>query len=180
MKFWGKNVTNSPPYHLYLINFWSFLINLKLRSFKLSFRDLKTPNLGLYQRGRRSRKKECHEEGSNSRELGGQLRKLTTKPTVLDRQCELIYLRIWWLFKIGLREWNFFGVKEFFFMNFDSKKGCKNEFEDNNEKSCSRFKNKVSLKIDFGADWTHESISTAWELNLIFLSYFLRKMLIVW
>ena len=29
----------------------------------------------------------------------------------------------------------FFGVKEFFFVNFDFKSGCKNEYEDNNEKS---------------------------------------------
>ena len=58
-----------------------------------------------------------------------------------------------WLIKIGLRKWNFFGVKEFFLVNFYVKNGCKNEFEDNNDKSCSRFKN-----------WTHESIPTAWEL----------------
>ena len=32
---------------------------------------------------------------------------------------------------------NFFGAKEFFYMNFDFKKSCKNEFKDNNEKSCS-------------------------------------------
>ena len=27
-----------------------------------------------------------------------------------------------------------FGVKEFFFVDFDYKNGCKNEFQDNNEK----------------------------------------------
>ena len=32
---------------------------------------------------------------------------------------------------------------EIFFVNFDFEKGCKNEFEDNIEKSCSRFKNRV-------------------------------------
>ena len=37
----------------------------------------------------------------------------------------------------------FFGVKEFFFVNFYFKNGCKNELGDNNEKSCSRFKNRV-------------------------------------
>ena len=36
-----------------------------------------------------------------------------------------------------------FGVKEFFFVNFDIKNRYKNEFEDYNEKSCSRFKNRV-------------------------------------
>ena len=41
----------------------------------------------------------------------------------------------------------------------------KNEFEDNKQKSCSRFENRVPLKIDFRADWTHESIPTVWELN---------------
>ena len=59
----------------------------------------------------------------------------------------------------------FFGCQEFFFVNFDFKNGCKNEFEDNNEKSCGRFENRVPLKIDFRADWAHESIPTAWELN---------------
>ena len=29
----------------------------------------------------------------------------------------------------------FFGFKVFFFVNFDFKNGCENEFEDNNEKS---------------------------------------------
>ena len=45
-----------------------------------------------------------------------------------------------------------FCVKEFFFVNFDYKNGCKNEFEGKNEKSCSRFKNRVSVEIDFRAD----------------------------
>ena len=57
-------------------------------------------------------------------------------------------------------------------MNFDLKNGCKNEFEDNNEKSCSRLKNVVPLKIDFRADWTHESNPPALELikqNLLYL-----------
>ena len=59
----------------------------------------------------------------------------------------------------------FFGVKEFFFVNFDFKNGSKNEFEDNYEKSSSRFKNGVPLKIDYRADWTHKSIPTALELK---------------
>ena len=59
----------------------------------------------------------------------------------------------------------FFWCQGIFFVNFDFKNGCKNEFEDNNEKSCSRFKNRVPLKIDFRADWTHESNPTAWELT---------------
>ena len=46
----------------------------------------------------------------------------------------------------------FFGVEEFFFVNFNLKNGCNNEFEDDHEKSCSRFKNRVPLKIDFRAD----------------------------
>ena len=45
----------------------------------------------------------------------------------------------------------FFGVKEFFRMNLDFKNGCKNEFQDNNEKSCSWSRNKVPHKIDFKA-----------------------------
>ena len=42
---------------------------------------------------------------------------------------------------IGLRKSGFknelFDAKEFFYMNFDFKNGCKIEFDDNNEKSCS-------------------------------------------
>ena len=63
----------------------------------------------------------------------------------------------------------FFWRQRFFFVNFDFKNGCKNEFADNNEKSCSRFKNRVPiLKIDFRADWTHESNPTAWEVRHLF------------
>ena len=58
----------------------------------------------------------------------------------------------------------FFCCQGIFFVNFDFKNGCKNEFEDNNEISCSRFKIKAPpLKMDFRADWTNESIPTAWE-----------------
>ena len=39
----------------------------------------------------------------------------------------------------------FFGVKDFF-REFEFKNGRKNEFENNNEKSCGRFKNRVPLK----------------------------------
>ena len=59
----------------------------------------------------------------------------------------------------------FFWCPGFSFVNFDFKNGFKNEFEDDNEKLCRRFKNRVSHKIDFKADWTHESIPTAWELR---------------
>ena len=59
----------------------------------------------------------------------------------------------------------FFWCQGIFFVNFDFKNTCKNEFEDNNEKTCSRFKNESPLKIDFRADWTHESNPTAWELK---------------
>ena len=40
--------------------------------------------------------------------------------------------------------------RNFFFVNTDVKNGCKNEFEDNNEKSCSQFKNRVPLKSILG------------------------------
>ena len=47
----------------------------------------------------------------------------------------------------------FFSSKEFFYINFDFKNGCENEFKDNNEKSCSCSRNRVSHKIDFKAVW---------------------------
>ena len=59
----------------------------------------------------------------------------------------------------------FFWCQEIFFREFDFKNGCRNDFEDNNEKSCSPFKNKFPLKIDFRDDWTHESNPTACELR---------------
>ena len=48
---------------------------------------------------------------------------------------------------------------------YDFKNGCKNKNQGNNEKSWSWFKTKAPQKIDFGADGSHESHPTAWELN---------------
>ena len=45
----------------------------------------------------------------------------------------------------------FFGFKEFTFGNFDFQNGCKNEFKDNNEKSCNRSRKRGSHQIDFEA-----------------------------
>ena len=47
----------------------------------------------------------------------------------------------------------FFLVPSNFFMNFDFKNECKNEFKDNNEKSCSLSRNRISHKIDFKGVW---------------------------
>ena len=58
----------------------------------------------------------------------------------------------------------FFWCQGIFFVNLNFKNGCENEFQDNNEKSCSSFKNRVPHKIDFRHDGTHESHPTAWEL----------------
>ena len=46
-----------------------------------------------------------------------------------------------------------FWCPKFVFVNFDFKNDCKNEFYDNNEKSCSRPRKRVSHKIDFKAVW---------------------------
>ena len=50
-------------------------------------------------------------------------------------------------------------------MYYGFKNRCKNELQDNNENSCSSFKNKVPQKIDFRADGTNESHPTALELR---------------
>ena len=42
-------------------------------------------------------------------------------------------------------------------MIFDFKNGCKNEFKDNNEKSCSKSRNRVARKIDFKVPWLRNS-----------------------
>ena len=51
----------------------------------------------------------------------------------------------------------FFDVKEFSFMNFDFKNGCQNEFKDNNEKSCSWSRNRISHKIECKGVWPRNS-----------------------
>ena len=59
----------------------------------------------------------------------------------------------------------FFSCQGIFFVNFDFKNGCKNEFENNNKNQEADSKIGARLKIDFRADWTHESIPTPWELS---------------
>ena len=51
-------------------------------------------------------------------------------------------------------------------MNFDFKNECKNEFKDNNEKSCSLSRNRISHKIDFKT-----AIPTVWELKKELVAY---------
>ena len=53
-----------------------------------------------------------------------------------------------------------------FLRNFHFRNEYKNEFEDDNEKICIYFRNRVSHKINFEAIWTRESNPTAWELSL--------------
>ena len=77
-----------------------------------------------------------------------------------------VILNICCFTKIGLRKWNFFGV-----MNFDLKNDFKNEFKDNNEKSCSWYRNRVSQKIDFKAIWPRIAMPPAWELSSLLFSF---------
>ena len=54
-------------------------------------------------------------------------------------------------------------------MNFD----LKNEFKDNNEKSCSRSRNRVSHKIDSIAIWRRNGHAASVGVNAeIFLNFF--------
>ena len=57
-------------------------------------------------------------------------------------------------------------VYEIFFMNFDFKNGFKNEFKDNNKKSCSWSRNRVSHKIDFIAVWPRNGHATSLEVYI--------------
>ena len=59
----------------------------------------------------------------------------------------------------------FFYAKEFFYMIFDFKNGCKNEFKDDNEKSCSWSRNRVSDKIDFKVQWLRNSHADSMGVN---------------
>ena len=76
--------------------------------------------------------------------------------------------------KIGLRRWVFFGVKDFF-INFDFKNEYKNKFQDNNEKSWSRFKNRIPSKIDFRVVGPHKSKPRAWKLTFSQTLVFCRQ-----
>ena len=73
--------------------------------------------------------------------------------------------------KIGLQKWNFFGVEEFFRMNFYFKNWCKNEFNDNNEKSWSLSRNRVSHKIDFTGVWPLNGHAASVGVNLIIIDW---------
>ena len=60
------------------------------------------------------------------------------------------------LWKSGFEN-DLFWCQGIFFMKFDLKNSCKNEFKNNNEKSCSWSRNGVSHKIDFKAVWPRNS-----------------------
>ena len=59
----------------------------------------------------------------------------------------------------------FFCDKEFFFMNFDFKNGCKNELKNNNEKSCRWSSNRVSHKINLKVQWPHNGDADSVEVK---------------
>ena len=63
----------------------------------------------------------------------------------------------------------FFGAKEFFYIIFDNKNGCKNDFKDNNEKSYSWSRNRVSRKIDFKVLWLRNSNADSVGVNWSFM-----------
>ena len=69
------------------------------------------------------------------------------------------------LWKSAFENEFFFWYHGIFFVHFDSKNGCENEFQDNNEKSCRWFKSRILQKIDLRAVGTHESHPTPWELR---------------
>ena len=90
--------------------------------------------------------------------------------------------------KNGLWKWNFFGVKEFFSWILISKMEVKMNSRKITKNHAADSKIGSLFKIDSRADWTHESIPTAWELlsekfqprtgnffvpNLIFFSQYL-------
>ena len=64
----------------------------------------------------------------------------------LNSTCMLIYQN-------RSSKMKFFGIKELFFVNSDPKNGWNNVFQDNKEKSCSWFENRVSLKKRYKSRW---------------------------
>ena len=70
--------------------------------------------------------------------------------------------------RIGLRQW-FFWCQGFFWWIWISKMSVKMILRIIMKKSCSWFKNRVLLKIDFRTDGTDKSHPTPWELiNRVF------------
>ena len=51
-------------------------------------------------------------------------------------------------------------------MNFDFENRCKMNLRIITKNHAAESKIASAFKIDFRADWTHESIPTAWELTL--------------
>ena len=60
----------------------------------------------------------------------------------------------------------FFYAKEFFYMILYFKNDCKNEFKDDNEKSCSWSRNMVYHKIDFKAVWPRNGHAASVGVNI--------------
>ena len=88
---------------------------------------------------------------------------LTTTPNLLMSNSDLLLL-----YYISVNTIRRFWHQEFSFMNYDFKKGCKNEFNDNNEISCSWSKNRVSQKNDFKAVWLRNGHADSVGVNLTF------------
>ena len=59
----------------------------------------------------------------------------------------------------------FFGFQGFFFITFNFKNGCKNEFKDNNEKSDSWSRNRVLTKSISKPYGCATAMPSAWELT---------------
>ena len=60
----------------------------------------------------------------------------------------------------------FLWCQRIFFMNFGFKNGCKNEFKDNNEKSCSSSRNRVLTKSVSKPNGPATAMPTALELKI--------------
>ena len=69
----------------------------------------------------------------------------------------------------------FFGVKKFSFLNFDYKNGCKNEFQNDNEKSCNWFRNRVFHKIFFKAVCPCNADSGGVKFRLTVLTWNIKR-----
>ena len=79
----------------------------------------------------------------------------------------IILVKYVMVYKNRASKMKFFGAKEFLH-DFFLKNGRKNEFNDNNEKSCSWSRNKVSGKIDFKVQWLRNSHADSVRVNNYF------------
>ena len=78
---------------------------------------------------------------------------------------DLLYFIYGDLWKSHFENEIFFVSRNFFFINFDFKNECENEFKDNDEKSSCWSRNRVFHKKEFNAQWPRNGHAASVGVN---------------